>query len=200
MFKKYTIIALGALMLGGQASGMGAWARKLWAPSAVAAVGVFGAKTALCEEKPVVSKPISLGGGWEIRGRVVGESSVDQRVAEDNGKPKSMWQRFKDALQYGPESIRDVAPKKYPKSSEEMFVRCTRPEVGRLKSGEHAAFQHCWHNEYSPMHNFQLVKNGDTYEDKSVLAYQGNEMKIEMPADISTNLQRLIREHEKAGL
>lgn len=51
MFKKYAIIALGALIIGGEASGM-SYLRHLWAPSAVAAAGVLAAKTTLCEEKP----------------------------------------------------------------------------------------------------------------------------------------------------
>lgn len=61
MFKKYTIVALGALVFAGQASGMSCL-RRLWAPSAVAAASVLAAKTTLCEEKQKPLLPQELTG------------------------------------------------------------------------------------------------------------------------------------------
>lgn len=119
-----------------------------------------------------------------------------------DNQSKSWIQRFKDTLRYGPMSVRDVAPeaalKKARKEANEiMFGRCIKPLVGKLQSGEYGAIQHCDYNEYSPMFNFVLAKENGVYKDKSVLAYQGNEMQINMPPAFSTNLQRLVEKHEK---
>ncbi len=112
-------------------------------------------------------------------------------------QPKSWIQRIQDTLRYGPMSVRDVAPGTALEEQTKMFRWCIKPSVGKFNSGEYGAIQHCDYNQYGPMLNFVLVKENGVYKDKSVLAYQGNEMQIEMPPAFSTNLKRLVEKHEK---